>query len=559
MAFLIKLMFRATAGSTLKRYREECKDPGGTQERLLQGIIRRNATSAFGRRHRFGSLKTLFDFQNAVPLGSYESLSPYIQAALNGEPSQLTVEAPVFFAITSGTTGPSKYIPVTKESGIRKSQLTRVWLSGLYRDHPTIFDGRILAVVSPAVESYSPSGTPCGSESGHGYRNMPFYLKAIYSCPYEVYRIKGYRSRYYALVRIAAGQNIRMIYALNPSTILLLAKWLGTHTEAVIRDVRDGTLSREFHIEDDIRKTIEEGLRPDPSRAAALERAAKAGGGVLLPRYVWPGPPVLCCWKGGSMSLYLQRFAPFFHRNTPVRDPGYLASEHRSSVPFADEGDAGALAVSTNFYEFLPWEERDSPSKTLLPAHLLESGRKYYVFVTTHAGLYRYDMDDIVEVTGHYEKTPLIRFIQKGMGVVSFTGEKLYERQVVAAVGKAFERRTGRYTFITALGEFRGPVPAYVFLAELDDPIDEREGKELLSSLEKELRSRNVEYGSKRDSLRLGAPVLRVVRRGEYENYRKRQVQQGAPEGQFKILRLSTDKKIAEQFAFQKEIEMEEP
>lgn len=259
------------------------------------------------------------------------------------------------------------------------------------------------------------------------------------------------------------------------------------------------------------------------------------------------------------MSLYLPRFGPYFPEHTPVRDPGYLASEHRSSVPLADEGASGVLAVYTNLYEFVPEEERGSPSATLVPAHELASGRRYYIFVTTHSGLYRYDMDDIIEVTGHYEKTPLIRFIQKGKGVVSFTGEKLYEGQVVAAVGKAFARRNGRYTFITALGDFRGPMPAYVFLVEFDDSIDEKEGKELLASLEKELRNRNVEYASKRDSFRLAAPVLRVVKRGEYDNYRKRKVQQGAPDGQLKILKLTTDKKLADQFAFEQEIVVEEP
>ena len=60
-----------------------------------------------------------------------------------------------------------------------------------------------------------------------------------------------------------------------------------------------------------------------------------------------------------------------------------------------------------------------------------EVGRRYFVFVTTGSGLYRYDMNDIVEVVGLHERTPLIRFIQKGKGVVSFTGEKLYETQVI--------------------------------------------------------------------------------------------------------------------------------
>jgi hypothetical protein len=74
----------------------------------------------------------------------------------------------------------------------------------------------------------------------------PFALKTIYSCPYEVYEIKDYDARYYAILRIAAGHSLSGIYSVNPSTLVLLAKRLSEHTESIIRDVRDGTFSREF-------------------------------------------------------------------------------------------------------------------------------------------------------------------------------------------------------------------------------------------------------------------------------------------------------------------------
>ena len=61
-------------------------------------------------------------------------------------------------------------------------------------------------------------------------------------------------------------------------------------------------------------------------------------------------------------------------------------------------------------------------------------GRRYYVLFTTAAGLYRYFMNDLVEVTGFFHRTPLLRFVQKGKGVTSLTGEKLYEAQAIEAV-----------------------------------------------------------------------------------------------------------------------------
>jgi hypothetical protein len=37
-------------------------------------------------------------------------------------------------------------------------------------------------------------------------------------------------------------------------------------------------------------------------------------------------------------------------------------------------------------------------------------------------------------VTGFFHQTPLLRFVQKGRGVTSLTGEKLYEAQAIEAI-----------------------------------------------------------------------------------------------------------------------------
>ena len=82
-----------------------------------------------------------------------------------------------------------------------------------------------------------------------------------------------------------------------------------------------------------------------------------------------------------------------------------------------------------------------------------EAGRDYYVIITTDAGLYRYAMNDIVRVTGHFEQTPTLRFVQKGKGVTSITGEKLYEGQVIEAVNGALEALDLSASFFVALAE----------------------------------------------------------------------------------------------------------
>jgi hypothetical protein len=550
-----RLLLWVRAPRSLRHFNALCRTPVQAQERLLRQILETNADTEFGRRHGFGGISSFQQFQERVPISAYEDLEPYITAEMDGRPNQLTKEPPVLFTTTSGTTGNRKYIPMTREGKRAKSHLTWLWFCGLYRDHPGIVGGRILSVVSPEVESHAPSGVPIGAESGHGYRTMPGPVKSMYTAPYPVFAVEDYEAKYYTLLRLAAGQNISCIATVNPSTVVLLGDRLAQHTEPIIRDVRDGSLSSEFSVPQDLRDSLH--LKPDPERARHLERAAAAGGGLLRPGLAWPELAAVGCWKGGTVGAYLARFDTLFPQRPPVRDFGYYATELRGSVPLSDQGDAGVIAVGTNVLEFHPAEEDRAPQgRELLRLEQLEPGQRYFVYVTNDSGLYRYDMNDIVEVAGHYGQTPLIRFIQKGKGVVSFTGEKLYEVQVIAAVEAALAAMRGRYHFITAVAELvEGTTPRLVFLTEFDDPVAEQDGSALVDRLDAALGDQNDEYRTKRKSLRYGAPIIRIVRSGEYDRYRRRMVETGQrADGQFKILRLTSDLSFAAEFAAERDL-----
>ena len=550
-----RLVLWVKAPRSLRHFNALCRAPVQAQEDLLRQILETNADTEFGRRQSFGTIRGFGEFQERIPLSAYEDLEPYITAEMNGRPNQLTREPPVLFTTTSGTTGNRKYIPMTQEGKRAKSHLTWLWLCGLYRDHPGVVGGRILSVVSPEVEGHAPSGVPIGAESGHAYRTMPGPIRSIYTAPYGVFAIEDYEAKYYTLLRLAAGQNISCIATVNPSTIVLLADRLADHGESIIRDVRDGSLSSEFPVPQELRDSLH--LRPDPERARHLERAAAAGGGPLRPGLAWPELTAIGCWKGGTVGAYLAKFDTYFPQRPPIRDLGYYATELRGSVPLSDNGDAGTMAVGTNVLEFHPAAEDRAPEgRELLRLEQLEVGQRYFVYVTNASGLYRYEMNDIVEVAGHYGKTPLIRFIQKGKGVVSFTGEKLYETQVIAAVDKALAAMRGRYHFIAAVAELvDGTTPRLIFLVEFDDPITDQDGSALVDRLDAALGEENDEYLTKRKSLRYGPPVIRVVRPGEFDKYRRRMVETGQrADGQFKVLRLTSDTTFAAEFTAERDL-----
>ena len=134
----------------VSRFDRDAATPEATQSRHLLEIIERNAASAFGKKHGFSSIQSVRDFQNAVAINDYDSLSEYINRAADGEKGQLTVEDPFMFATTSGTAGERKMIPVTR-SYIKEFRRASV-VSGfnLLKSHPNLTKGIALSVFSPA-------------------------------------------------------------------------------------------------------------------------------------------------------------------------------------------------------------------------------------------------------------------------------------------------------------------------------------------------------------------------------------------------------------------------
>jgi len=557
MSRLGAFLLSATAPHAIRSFRRSCRHPADVQQRRLHDIVTANIETEFGRRHRFDRVGSVADYQSRVPVSSYEDLQPYIAAAMAGQPHQLTRRAPVLFTMTSGTTGARKYIPMTAAERAAKRQRSRLWVSAFFHDHPAAAGGRVLSMVSPEIESHAPNGTPCGAESGHFYRTMPGAVRSMYSTPYDVFTLADYEAKYYTLLRIAAGHDIRCLVTPNPSTIVLLGERLAIHTESIIRDVHDGTLRVDLAVPGDLRASLR--LRADPDRARHLERAAAASDtGALQPSLVWPHLAALGCWKAGSVAPYLTRFDRYFAPHTPVRDLGYLATETAASVPLTDNGAAGVAAIGTDVLEFYPADLEHPPAgPELLTVDRIDVGHAYKVVVTTAAGLYRYDMNDIVEVVDRYEQTPVIRFVQKGDGVVSLTGEKLAEIQVVAAVEDAFSPALDPGAFIAAVAEMVDDLPQLTFLVEAD-ALGDTDGQAVIARLDRALGRHNVEYEAKRASGRYGPPVLRLVPNGQLDQYRHRMVDAGRADGQFKILRLTADAAFAAQFSAAREIHLED-
>ena len=533
-----------------RRFDVATRDPLHTQTELLLGMLRKNANTEYGRRYHFSSINSIPDFQQHVPVITYADIQQDMERVAGGAKNVFTAEDPVMFAQTSGTTGKPKFIPVTPtDQGRAHKDQMRTWLYHAQKAHPGILDHKVVSMVSPAIEGYTDAKLPFGSTSGHIYKNMPGIVRRAYSIPYEVFEIEDYQAKYYCIMRIAIEHDVRFMATANPSSILQLMNKANEHSEDLIRDIRDGSLSRLLDIEPKIRASVEKRLSHNSNRAIELEVMRSRRDGRLVPGDYWPGLGLIGCWKGGTVGHYLEKFDQWFNpdgmRPVPVRDWGYLSSEARGSIPLSDDGSKGVLTVATNFFEFVAVDSLEAnPDKPetwpFLTATNLEMDREYYIFVTTTSGLYRYDINDVIQVAGRYNETPEIVFLRKGRGMTNITGEKLSVNQVIDGVQSA-SRATG---LIPAhfKAEADSDRSRYILRMEFTGYAEEQHALAFLQEVDHYLKQVNIEYKAKRDSARLNAPIMHVMREGWYERGRRQQAASGKRVFQAKTEVLSREK-----------------
>jgi hypothetical protein len=158
-----------------------------------------------------------------------------------------------------------------------------------------------------------------------------------------------------------------------------------------------------------------------------------------------------------------------------------------------------------------------------------------------------------VRVVDFFHDAPVITFVRKGQGMSSITGEKLAESQVTTALMRALGESGADVAYFTAAVEWGEP-PRYQFFVEPTVPLTDDRKSTFLTAMEKALCAENVEYEAKRDSQRLGFPVLKIVAAGTYDGFKARRAAQGAAEAQIKIPNLSPDLKFGQEFEVVEEI-----
>ena len=516
------------------------RNPRKTGANTLREILEYAKDTVYGQEHHFAEILSarsddeLFAlWQKNVKPNDYEDFRPYVERHKHGEKNILFPGKPVLYATTSGTTSEPKWIPITeKYLKTIYGKMTKVWLFNFIKNRHNVFSGKILSIVGKVVEGYAPDGTVFGSVSGVTQRDCPGFVKALYSNPQCVYSIADYNARYYVLMRMGVEQNITLIVTANPSTIVELQNNVNRFFDDYVTDIENGTISDKISLDPEIRKELEACVKPNPKRAAEL-RALKAKYGNVLPKHYWPNLQILNTWKCGNTNVYLDKFKDSFPEGMLHQEFGYFASECRFGLVLDDTNNT-VLFPHYHYYEFVKADELNDPNARFYQLDELVEGERYCPFVTTFAGLYRYNMNDILEVGPKFKGTPTVHMIQKTNGIVTITGEKLHERQFIEAVHKAEEETGLKTRFFIGFADIA--ISAYHFYYEFaDQTVSQEAAEEFSKVVDKYLRAQNIEYVAKRDSLRLKDPVTHRLVSESFEKFKERCIAEGARDGQFKL------------------------
>ena len=496
----------------------------------MRRILRENADTTFGQRYRFDKIADVATYREAVPVHTYEDLRPLVEEqAQTGMPA-LTTEPPVFYNRTSGTLGAPKDIPLTR-SGIKRIRQSQLLSAFSHAAQSKIFSGKVFGVTGQAVEGRMTSGAPFGSASGLIYKNQSRFVRARYVLPAELADLSDCDVRYLSYAIFAASEpHVSCMATANPSTLVRIMDVVNRQADTVLGALADGRLPPA------VRACAAEPRLPqaDRIRARALERLLGSKG--KLDVYdLWPGLKGFVTWTGGSCGFPLRSLAPSLPKDCQIVELGYIASEVYGAVNIDLRRNVCLPTFTNNFFEFVERDAWEKGRPTFLGLHELSAPAEYYLFMTTPDGLYRYDMNDIVRITGHIGETPTIEFVQKGKGVTNITGEKLYEAQVLSAVSESCSALGLDIPFFVVIADEEES--RYRLYCELNPPGSSQPG-ELPRCLDDQLQRNNLEYQAKRGSGRLKPLSVRRLKPGTGESFRRERVAKGQRDAQFKHLHL---------------------
>jgi hypothetical protein len=463
------------------------------QQKVFEQLIESANTTAFGRDHYFGDIKTYEDFKRLVPIRDYEELSPYIKRVVDGEVNVLWPGKPTYLTKTSGTTSGVKYIPISKESMPEHIKAARnALLSYIHETGKADFlDGKMIFLQGSPVLAEK-AGIPTGRLSGIVAHHVPGYLQKNRLPSYEINCIEDWEEKVDAIVQETISQDMRLISGIPP--------WCQMYFD----------------------------------RLSALSDGKKIKD--IFPNFK------LFVYGGVNFEPYRSRMMDSIGFNIDTIET-YPASE--GFIAFQDsQKEKGLLLLvdSGIFYEFIPTDEYFNENPTRISLQDIELDKNYALILNTNAGLWGYSIGDTVKFVS---KNPY-KIVVTGRikHYISAFGEHVIGEEVEQALmGVANEEGVNIIEFTVApqVTPSKGELPYHEWFIEFG--TEPKDIKAFATKVDKALQAKNIYYFDLIDGNILQPLIIRSLTKDTFISYMRSQGKLG---GQNKVPRLANDRKIAD-------------
>ena len=530
---------------------EEFKHPMEVNTNLLMKILADNKDTEYGKKYHFADIHTVEDYQRMVPVITYDDIGAYTERMADGEKNVLTAYPLDHMNTTAGTTGFYKLIPFTSELAKSFVRYNKHWIDALKGEQldPAWMEGRAFCT-SEGTCTKRESGITVGCASSKmaeyirgGADALDAILRILYTSPYEATNPAPQSDSKYLHVRFAMmDKNITGIITGFYSQISQIFQYIAGNYKMLIHDIATGTIDPSIDLPEEVRESILRKIQPMPERAAELEEIFKNGADHCFVPQIWPKLIYMYGVGGDGFSIYDKTMKERFTNNC-VKNiyAGVNASEGIWSIPVKLDMEDGALAPGSAFMEFLPVDADGDISK-IVTMDKLEVGQTYELVITNLAGFYRYRMSDAVQVTGFYEKTPLVRFMFRVNRVISMVNEKITEHALQNVVEATSKKLGFDLADFNVYPNYDGDLPRYNFLIEPRNVVDHISREQLQEALFEEIY-KLPRFSVFYDGGKLGKPEAWWLQPESNMLYRDIMVYRGAPANQLKPVRVILNEK----------------
>ncbi len=531
-------------------------------DETLLNIIRDNKDTEIGKKFGFGEVKRVGDFLNNMPLTTYDDYREYVEREIEGEKNLVTVYPIKYFMQSSGTTGTSKFIPMT-EQAVRNyarysyeyayENIRRYYDKNLDQKE-VLREGRILLINEIRYRRLN-DRYKCGLVSGAMFewlKEKDLMEYSRYTSPKEVVFPEEEMDMNYMKLRYALeARDVVAIEGVYVHQILNLLYYMHNNWKFLVDDIEKGIISDSIQISQELKKKLSAGLKPNPERAAELRSEFEKGFDTPIVPRIWKNIKFVMGISGGAFNKYMEKLKGYIGK-VPYHYFIYAASEGIYGPALqVDRPDNYILAPNLGYFEFIPADVLDDPTKDLkreiMQSKDIKVGEKYEFVYTGYSGFYRYRTGDVLEIVGYYNHAPIIKFCYRSKQTVNIAGEKM-DMASISDVVEKFQRK-----YDISVGDFciymdTDTIPArYNVLMEVDEvpAVSMSKCDRTIDSLFKEI---NLDYEDCRNLGEIGPAIVYFLEKGTFEGYRCLLMDSGKEVGQFKPVRILDDKQKKDYF-----------